>query len=624
MKKSILFLSIFVLLFSFSFNCSNEKSTEPEQKELSTEEQLVIEQTHETVAVKADSLLLTDDPIQGFEQMLSRFKNDENVDNAWIKDDALYVKYKKGGIVSWQVPDNDVKPPYLPKSSVSFLNYSTSNNDNIVGNNKVCLINQQHNDQSRPYCDEIIDRLDAYFSQNNFDVTIVNGGDADLDFFDSELSEFGTIYCIPHGHYDGDNTWICLGQEGRISDLTKAFYWDWVGNEISVGTVKEERNGKRVAVPYVTISNNFIDDEYEGGDFPNSLIYMSACQFFTSSNFGMAFGSKGAGATVGWDETNCKGKFVGEHMLKAMLGGLSLSEAIEILPEESRVDYCAVESGAYLEFYPSSGETLQLVQAPSTVPDIEFYDPLDSQSYTSRVLTLHGKVINAQRIEYGTLELNNITTTLETTGLEFSQPIVLKQGDNTIKVTCLTKGDDGTSSITSKSITVTGDFPVLDLFSELRWNTNSSDVDLHLLPPGSDLDDLFSTKDCYWDNMITSWQGILDVDDVDGYGPEHIEIPKAEMSGTYRMFVHYWDDDGGGISQAFVDISAQGGKAVSFGPYDLMNSVAGYNSNNSIGDVYEVCTIDFPGGRITPVNQYHFIKMPSELAKSSLRGKSKK
>jgi hypothetical protein len=37
----------------------------------------------------------------------------------------------------------------------------------------------------------------------------------------------------------------------------------------------------------------------------------------------------------------------------------------------------------------------------------------------------------------------------------------------------------------------------------------------------------------------------------------------------------------------------------------------GYNANNSGGDVYEVCTIEYPGGKITPVNKLHFLSRPS-------------
>ncbi len=624
MKKSNLILGIFVLIFSIFLSCSKEKPNEPEEQDLTEEEKIVVEQTHETVSVTADSILLTENPIQGFEQMLLTYKNNPNVENAWITEEALYVKYKKGGIVSWYISESDVRPPYLPKASIYNTSYYNSNGDDLVGNKEVCLMNQQYNDESRPYCREIVNRLSNKFSQNDFDVTTVNGGEADIDFFDSELSKFGTIYYITHGHYDGTNTWICTGQEGEISLLTRLWYWDWFHNQISVGTVTEERDGEEVAVQYVTISNLFIEDEYKSDDFPNSLIYMSACQFFTSQNFGIAFNSRGSGSVIGWDETNCKGKFIGEHLLNSMLGGLTLTEAIDVLPEESRVDYCAVEEGANLTYYPNSSGSIRLVEAVSNPPEIQINSPVDGYTYDVRVLTLDGEVLNAQIIDYGTLELNNITTTLQVSGLRFSQPVVINQGSNTIKVTCLTKLNNGTSATVNKSITITGDFPALDLFTELRWNTDYSDVDLHLLPPNSDLNDLLTDNDCYFGNMEPGWGATLDVDDTEGYGPEHIEITTAQINGTYRLFVHYWDDDGVGTTQAFVDVSTTGGNMINFGPYNLVNSYWGYNNNNSIGDVYEVCTIEYPSGTVTPVNQYHYISSTISLSKVILSKKSKK
>jgi len=616
MKKSIFYLYAFILIFSFVFYCSKDKVTEPEIQELTEEEQEIIEQTHSNVTVTADSVLITENPMQGFEQMLSTYQNDPNIENAWLTDNALFVKYKKGGIVSWSTTESDVKPPYLPKSSVSTLPYKKSSSSDLVGNNKVCLMNQQYNDESRPYCREIINRLSNNFSDNEFDVTSINGSDLDLIFFDSDLKDYGTIFYITHGHYDGTNTWICTGQEGEISFLTRLWYWDWYNNQISIGTVKEERDGEEVPIQYVTISNLFIEDEYNSDDFPNSLIYMSACQFFKSQNFGIALNNCGAGVVVGWDETNCKGKFIGEDLLNSMLGGVSLSEAFDILPSESIIDFCdtTLTEGANLTYYPNSGGSIRLVEAVTNPPDIQINSPVDGNTYYTRLLTFSGEVINAESIDYGTLELNNITTTLEISGLDFSQPIVINSGSNTIKVTCLTKLFDESSATVSKSITINGDFPVLDLFTELRWNTNYSDVDLHLLPPNSDLDDLFTNNDCYFNNMSTYWGAELDVDDVEGYGPEHIEMQNYQISGEYRLFVHYYDDDGAGTTQAFVDISSKGGDLINFGPYQLINSNKGYNSNNSIGDVYEVCKIEYPSGNVTPVNQYHYIS--GSLAKS--------
>ncbi len=603
MKKIVIVLSAIVI--ATILNCSDNGVTNEEQEGLSNEEQEAIEQSYAAVSVTADSILIIEDPISGFENILTTYLNDPNIENAWISENALYIKYEKGGIVSWYISSESTKPPYLPKTINTNETYQSHGN-NVVGNEKVCLINQVFNDEKFSSCQTIINNLSTNFTQNDFQVTTVNGSNADLDFFDSELSKYGTIFLITHGHYDDTNNWILTGENGDIDLLTKLYYTLWYNNKISISTVKEKRNGVDVTVQYLSISNLYIDDKYESDVFPNTLFYTCACQFLKSQTFSNVLINCGAAAVIGWDETNCKGHYIGEHLMNLMLGGVSLEDAFDELPDESKVDYCHITEGANLKYYPQAGGTLHLVETILNPPIITFNSPVDGYTYANRILNLAGYVSNAQSIDYGTAEINQVTTTLEFSGLNFSQPIVIQQGENTIEVTCLVKQDNNQSANANSTIQVIGDFPTLDLFTELRWNTDFSDVDLHLLPPNSTLDDLWSDNDCFYHNMSTVWGGELDIDDVEGYGPEHIEITSATRSGTYRLFIHFYDDDGAGNTDAFVDVSTKGSNIIQFGPYHLVHSYAGYNTNGSIGDIYEVCTINFPSGTVTPVNQYRY------------------
>ena len=217
------------------------------------------------------------------------------------------------------------------------------------------------------------------------------------------------------------------------------------------------------------------------------------------------------------------------------------------------------------------------------------------------------------------VEINHIPTTLTFSGTTFEQPIVINNGLNTIKVICFVQLANGKSAYGVKEITVTGDLPVLALFTELRWNTDNSDVDFHLLPPGADMSQLWTGTDCYYDNQVTTWGGYLDVDDVDGYGPEHISVPETMQNGTYRLFVHYYATHGAGTTLSFVSVSVKNGLMNQFGPYSLSN-----DGGDNAGDVYEVCTIEYPNGTITPVNQYYNLgkskgHLGSYLGKKSTR-----
>jgi hypothetical protein len=72
---------------------------------------------------------------------------------------------------------------------------------------------------------------------------------------------------------------------------------------------------------------------------------------------------------------------------------------------------------------------------------------------------------------------------------------------------------------------------------ELSWNTNATDVDLHMI----------RGTDCYYGNRRPdttlgdeSRQRWLDTDDTDGEGPENIRVDVPEVDEEYRVGVHYY------------------------------------------------------------------------------------
>ncbi len=83
----------------------------------------------------------------------------------------------------------------------------------------------------------------------------------------------------------------------------------------------------------------------------------------------------------------------------------------------------------------------------------------------------------------------------------------------------------------------------------LIWNTDSVDLDLHVLEPGG--------KEIFWEEPKGNLGGELDVDNTKGYGPENVywlvesDGPGSEKvkgpgpPGTYKWFVVYWGGFGG-------------------------------------------------------------------------------
>jgi uncharacterized protein YfaP (DUF2135 family) len=496
-------------------------------------------------------------------------------------------------------------PPYFSASSASQGDPTSRATQPLaelmapIGRRNALLMNQVSSDERFDHVDRITSGLRNTLLSNNFEVTQRDNGEIDLRFLDGGLSDYGLVFITTHGSYDGTRHWFFTGEWGNLLELLTIRYFDWRHHRVMIGKTVEERGGRRLLMSYFKVSDRFIDHYYGADAFPNSLVYFNACQLFKANNqMGVVFGSKGAQVTLGWTERQCKGHFTGQMLLDAMLGGLNLGEAVGSLPEEATVDYCTVPEGARLTFYPASGASTELIAGVVASAGLQINSPVDGASYGTRVVLLSGRLVDATSIEYGIVELNGQTTRLEFAGLEFTQPLVLNSDANTLRVNVIGTLSDGSQVFASTGdMTVIGDFAVLDLWTELRWNTDDSDVDFHLLPPGATLADLWTGTDCYFGNSTTTWGCELDVDDVDGYGPEHITMESASLDGTYRLFVHFWNDHGAGDTDAFVSIAVRDDAVLNLGPYELVN-----DGFVQAGDIWEVATIEYPSGTVTEVS----------------------
>jgi hypothetical protein len=130
------------------------------------------------------------------------------------------------------------------------------------------------------------------------------------------------------------------------------------------------------------------------------------------------------------------------------------------------------------------------------------------------------------------------------------------------------------------------------LWIELTWDTNDSDLDLHLAEEGVDL--YGGEGDCNWCNQNPDWATSssdddpeLALDNVAGYGPEDIRL-KDPADGQYPIRVHYFEDFGGGTTTATVNVWIDGVLADS--------RTAAMADNN----VWEVGYVEFPKGLFIP------------------------
>jgi len=144
----------------------------------------------------------------------------------------------------------------------------------------------------------------------------------------------------------------------------------------------------------------------------------------------------------------------------------------------------------------------------------------------------------------------------------------------------------------------------IGLTIKLYWDSDDTDVDSHLLAPGGTFFDCVT--DNYFGNPSPDWgtQGdwmddpFLDVDDVDGFGPEHINISEPQP-GTYTYMVHYWDDTfGDSFSQAAnatVEVYSYNQLIATYGPEHLAHT----------DRTWDVFTIEWPSLNITPLGNVY-------------------
>ncbi len=599
---------IVLLLGLVIFSCKKDEVTGPGEtpappSPLSDAQKAEISQAYKTIATSADSGLLAIDPISTFQSRLASYQSNPAVEAAWISNSSLFVKFKNGGTISWSVIPSTVIPPYDGPMAVAIESQSCLlKPSELIGNTKALLINTQYGDESRQYNRDLVDYLSTKFQQRGFTVTTKNGSAANVAFFAAGLKDYGVIFYISHGTFDGTNTWQTTGEEGSLDSVMSKYPSAWQAKQLSIATVKETRGGVQKSVKLYMFSQRYVDSMYTGAtDFPRSMIYLVACQGMKEAGRQVAqsFKNKGARGIIGWDETNCLGQSTGKQLFTTLLCGANIRDAVRSLPAEAKLDPCAVQPGANLVYWPASADTLRLVDSAKAMFVLTF--PKPDSTYATRNLTLTGSVPSADTLVTGIVEVNGVATrmTILNDRKSFSQPIVIDSGANIIHLSCSGKLANGLCAYADTVYRINGDFTALSLWTELRWNTNNTDVDFHLLPPGASYPGSFWTStDCYYNNKSPGWGGFLDVDDVDGYGPEHITIPSVRDTGTYRLFIHYYSDHTTGTTAttAFVSVSVRGGAIGSFGPYALLNDAS------RGGDIYEVCTIHYPDGKVTPVN----------------------
>jgi hypothetical protein len=154
-----------------------------------------------------------------------------------------------------------------------------------------------------------------------------------------------------------------------------------------------------------------------------------------------------------------------------------------------------------------------------------------------------------------------------------------------------------------------------DLDSTDEGEGNGTDMDLHFAhqfatgatSPNPDIDGdgigdpwFHNTLDCFWFNKLPNWGTYnpdveddprLDRDDIDGWGPENLNLNVPEEAKAYHIGVHFWDDHKFGASDATVRVFI----------YGELDAEVSYPGMERL-DMWYVGTIPWAGGTGTFVD----------------------
>ena len=179
----------------------------------------------------------------------------------------------------------------------------------------------------------------------------------------------------------------------------------------------------------------------------------------------------------------------------------------------------------------AGGAGLPQVEAPpaeGTGPQVVLTSPVGGWS-SERIVTVAGTIADTS-LTRATLVVNGAPKGLTVSGGSFSTPVVLGPGMNTLQVVAR-----NTQGVGTAAVSLFNQVPPKDMTVVLTWDTDGTDVDLHVVDP--------TGTETYYGNRNNDIGANLDQDVTSGYGPETFTLANA-IDGTYEVRAKYYSDNG--------------------------------------------------------------------------------
>ena len=114
----------------------------------------------------------------------------------------------------------------------------------------------------------------------------------------------------------------------------------------------------------------------------------------------------------------------------------------------------------------------------------------------------------------------------------FARPYAFGRGSNSVEL----RNSSGKAGHRVQFLETRGNGPRAALRVICAWDDNQAEIDMHVITPDG--------QHAFWASPVLQGGGGLDVDSVDGAGPEMFSI-SAPRKGAYQLYVNYWGNFGG-------------------------------------------------------------------------------